>query len=192
MIGTLVDFSKGFSDVVSSGVEAVKRTGGNGFDEDGGKSAKSTARLGDNAGHGASKMATSIVKGTLVNFPVALTDGLSNMPTLYGEKVRKRKPIDGFKSGSIEAGKVCLLENRLHLLEYVSYSITHAYFSLRLELGMRRILVDHNPDLRSRLPRSHMVPLQTARRRPRERRTARPIDRPRESWNGACRQTRCR
>jgi len=137
VISSLVDFSMGFSDVVSSGVKVVKRTGGNGVDEEGGKPAKSTTGLGSDASYGASKMATSIFKGTLVDFPVALTDGLNNVPALYGEKVRKRKPIDGFKSGSIEAGKVCFLENHLHLLCHISHSILHASFPFSLELRIR-------------------------------------------------------
>jgi sterol 3beta-glucosyltransferase len=50
-------------------------------------------------------MMTSLVKGSLVDFPVALTEGLNNVPLMYGEKVRKRKPITDWKSGSKEAGK---------------------------------------------------------------------------------------
>lgn len=50
-------------------------------------------------------MLTSLVKGSLVDFPVALTEGLNNVPLMYGEKVRKRKPITDWKSGSKEAGK---------------------------------------------------------------------------------------
>lgn len=50
-------------------------------------------------------MVTSVVKGSLVDFPVALTEGLKNVPLMYGEKVRKRKPITDWKSGSKEAGK---------------------------------------------------------------------------------------
>src|SRR5690242_12257591 len=53
---------------------------------------------------GFNKMLTSLVKGSLVDFPVALTEGLNNVPLLYGEKVRKRKPITDWKSGSKEAG----------------------------------------------------------------------------------------
>lgn len=48
---------------------------------------------------------TSLIKGSLVDFPVALTEGLNNVPLLYGEKVRKRRPITDWKSGSKEAGK---------------------------------------------------------------------------------------
>lgn len=50
-------------------------------------------------------MVTSVVKGSLVDFPVALTEGLNNVPSLYGERVRKRKAITDWKSGSKEAGK---------------------------------------------------------------------------------------
>jgi sterol 3beta-glucosyltransferase len=54
---------------------------------------------------GVNKMMTSLVKGSLVDFPVALTEGLKNVPLMYGETVRKRKPIIDWKSGSKEAGK---------------------------------------------------------------------------------------
>jgi hypothetical protein len=54
---------------------------------------------------GVNKMMTSLVKGSLVDFPIALTEGLNNVPLMYGEKVRKRKPITDWKSGSKEAGK---------------------------------------------------------------------------------------
>jgi hypothetical protein len=74
----------GFGNVVASGVKASKRTAGNGVD-DAGKSAKSRARLAGEACHGASKMATSILKGSLVDFLVILIDDLNNMPTLYSE-----------------------------------------------------------------------------------------------------------
>lgn len=50
-------------------------------------------------------MMTSLVKGSIVDFPVALTEGLNSVPSLYGEKVRQRKPITDWKSGSKEAGK---------------------------------------------------------------------------------------
>jgi sterol 3beta-glucosyltransferase len=54
---------------------------------------------------GVNKMMTSLIKGSLVDFPVALTEGLKNVPLMYGETVRKRKPITDWKSGSKEAGK---------------------------------------------------------------------------------------
>jgi sterol 3beta-glucosyltransferase len=59
---------------------------------------------GKTAVDGASKMMTSVIKGSLVDFPVALTEGLHNVPLLYGEKMRKRKPITDWKSGMKEAG----------------------------------------------------------------------------------------
>lgn len=52
-------------------------------------------------------MVTSLVKGTLVDVPLALTEGLHNLPELYGEQVRKHDKITDWKSGTAEAGKVC-------------------------------------------------------------------------------------
>lgn len=40
-----------------------------------------------------------------VDVPLAVTDGLRNVPKLYGEKVEQRKPINDWKSGTIEGGK---------------------------------------------------------------------------------------
>ncbi|KAH8883716.1 UDP-Glycosyltransferase/glycogen phosphorylase [Thozetella sp. PMI_491] len=60
---------------------------------------------GKSAGKGVSKMATSVLKGSLVDVPLALTEGLHNLPELYGEKVRKHDKITDWKSGTAEAGK---------------------------------------------------------------------------------------
>lgn len=54
-------------------------------------------------------MTTSVLKGTLVDVPLALTEGLHNLPELYGDKVRKHNKITDWKSGTAEAGKVCTL-----------------------------------------------------------------------------------
>ncbi|KAF5518137.1 Sterol 3-beta-glucosyltransferase UGT80B1 [Colletotrichum aenigma] len=40
-----------------------------------------------------------------LDVPLAVTDGLRNVPKLYGEKVEQRKPINDWKSGTIEGGK---------------------------------------------------------------------------------------
>lgn len=57
-------------------------------------------------GHGMGQMAGSLTKGTLVDFPLALADGLYAVPSLYGEKVRDHGPVTDWKSGGAVAGKV--------------------------------------------------------------------------------------
>ncbi|KAB8224498.1 hypothetical protein BDV33DRAFT_233433 [Aspergillus novoparasiticus] len=54
---------------------------------------------------GMTQMTSSLVKGTLVDAPTALAEGLRNVPRLYGEKPEKSVPIEGWKSGMTHAGK---------------------------------------------------------------------------------------
>ncbi|KAF4453375.1 sterol glucosyltransferase [Fusarium albosuccineum] len=51
------------------------------------------------------KLAVASTKGILVDIPVAVTDGLRAVPNLYGEDVRSRGHITGFRSGAVVAGK---------------------------------------------------------------------------------------
>jgi hypothetical protein len=51
------------------------------------------------------KLVTISTKGILIDIPIAITDGLRAMPHLYGEDVRHRGNIKGFKSGAVVAGK---------------------------------------------------------------------------------------
>jgi hypothetical protein len=53
-----------------------------------------------------SRVTSSLVQGTLVETPMALTEGLRNIPRLYGEKTEKVGPIDGWKCGMKQAGVV--------------------------------------------------------------------------------------
>jgi hypothetical protein len=55
---------------------------------------------------GMTQMSASIVKGTLVEVPTAMAEGLRNIPRLYGEQVEKTAPINSWKSGMTEAGRV--------------------------------------------------------------------------------------
>ncbi|KAH7231233.1 uncharacterized protein BKA55DRAFT_598536 [Fusarium redolens] len=51
------------------------------------------------------KLVTASTKGILIDIPIAITDGLRAVPHLYGEDVRHRGNITGFKSGAVVAGK---------------------------------------------------------------------------------------
>ena len=64
---------------------------------------------GKSEGKSVSKMATSVLKWSPVDVPLALTEGLHNLPELYGDKVRKHNKVTDWKSGTAEAGKVCVL-----------------------------------------------------------------------------------
>ncbi|XP_014560771.1 glycosyltransferase family 1 protein [Bipolaris victoriae FI3] len=110
VLASVVDFSHGFGSLASAPVKAYKHyhPAKASFSPDVPSTAK-TASAGSGAGAaskaGINKMMASLIKGSLVDFPVALTEGLNNVPLMYGEKVRKRKPITDWKSGSKEAGK---------------------------------------------------------------------------------------
>jgi hypothetical protein len=39
---------------------------------------------------------------------MAMAEGWHNLPVLYGQKVRKVRPIDGFATGVVEGGKVTI------------------------------------------------------------------------------------
>ncbi|KAE8367533.1 hypothetical protein BDV27DRAFT_142686 [Aspergillus caelatus] len=54
---------------------------------------------------GMTQMTSSLVKGTLLDVPTALAEGLRNVPRLYGEQPEKAVPIEGWKSGMTHAGK---------------------------------------------------------------------------------------
>ncbi|KAF5845603.1 hypothetical protein GGP41_009386 [Bipolaris sorokiniana] len=117
ILASVVDFSHGFGTLVSAPVKAYKHyhpaKASSSSSSDVSPTAKTTTAETPIVSSGASaaskagvnKMMTSLIKGSLVDFPVALTEGLNNVPLLYGEKVRKRRPITDWKSGSKEAGK---------------------------------------------------------------------------------------
>lgn len=50
-----------------------------------------------------------MVKGTLVDVPLAFAEGLRNTPVLYGENIRDHGPVTDWKSGGIVAAKVSLM-----------------------------------------------------------------------------------
>ncbi|KAL7757034.1 hypothetical protein ACKLNR_014027 [Fusarium oxysporum f. sp. zingiberi] len=59
-----------------------------------GASAKSAGKIGQTA-----------TKGMLVDFPLAITEGLKSVPQLYGGNVRNHGPVTDAKSGMVVAGK---------------------------------------------------------------------------------------
>ena len=51
------------------------------------------------------KVGNAVAKAA-VDLPVAMADGLHNMPNLYGDKVRQYDPVTGWKSGGLVGMKV--------------------------------------------------------------------------------------
>jgi len=45
---------------------------------------------------------------TLLDVPLAVADGLHNVPALYGEEVRDMGSVRGWKSGGTKGLKVCI------------------------------------------------------------------------------------
>ncbi|RKK60349.1 Sterol 3-beta-glucosyltransferase UGT80B1 [Fusarium oxysporum] len=51
------------------------------------------------------KIGPTLLKGTMVDFPLALTEGLKSVPQHYGGNVRDHGPVTDVKSGMVVAGK---------------------------------------------------------------------------------------
>lgn len=49
--------------------------------------------------------AQKALKGMMADIPLALTEGLENLPKAYGDTVRDQGPVTGFRSGATVAGK---------------------------------------------------------------------------------------
>ncbi|KAG4429362.1 hypothetical protein IFR05_015161 [Cadophora sp. M221] len=95
LLGTAFDFTLGFSEVVTGSAQAFqsKENGG------GGKEAAITS------GKGLGKMVGVVPKAALVDFPVAMAEGLRRVPALYGEEVRDHGRVEDWRSGGVVAGK---------------------------------------------------------------------------------------
>lgn len=57
-------------------------------------------------GRGMTGMTTAVVKGTLVDVPLALTEGLKQTSKLIGDDVRDHGKVSDWKSGGTVAAKV--------------------------------------------------------------------------------------
>lgn len=100
LLGTMMDFTVGFSEVFTGPAKAFgKNSEGN-----------SSKQAAVSVGKGFGKMAGVLPKATLVDFPLALAEGLHQMPRLYGDEVRDHGRVRGWKSGGVVAGKVRKLE----------------------------------------------------------------------------------
>lgn len=65
----------------------------------------SAGQLAGASGKSIAMFAPKALKGMTVDIPLALTDGLKNVPRAYGDTVRDHGPVTGFTSGVTVAGK---------------------------------------------------------------------------------------
>ncbi|XPS77336.1 hypothetical protein M3J09_009362 [Ascochyta lentis] len=65
----------------------------------------SAGRLAGASGMSIAMFAPKALKGMTVDIPLALTDGLKNVPRAYGDTIRDHGPVTDFKSGATVAGK---------------------------------------------------------------------------------------
>ncbi|KAL8771211.1 MAG: hypothetical protein Q9209_003382 [Squamulea sp. 1 TL-2023] len=97
LLDTFISFTSGFAEVFTGPVRAFARQG------------KSTHSRGTNAAtsvrKGIGKMIGALPKATLVDMPLALTEGFHQMPRLYGEAVRDNGRVTDWRSGGAVAGK---------------------------------------------------------------------------------------
>ncbi|KAI3023686.1 CAZyme family GT1 [Aspergillus niger] len=66
---------------------------------------KLLGRMAAASGRSLGSIAPTMIKGTTVDFPLALTEGLRNVPRLYGETPRDHGQVTDIKSGFAVAGK---------------------------------------------------------------------------------------
>ncbi|PVH67675.1 glycosyltransferase family 1 protein [Cadophora sp. DSE1049] len=98
LLGTVVDFSTALWNTVADPYRAYKAAPGDAARPTIGSTSLSV-------GYNMGKVGGTVTKATLVDVPLALTDGLHNVPKLYGEKVRDQGAVTDWKSGGAVAGK---------------------------------------------------------------------------------------
>jgi hypothetical protein len=65
----------------------------------------SVGKLAGASGMSIATFAPKAIKGMMVDIPLALTEGLKNVPRAYGDTIRQHGPVTDFKSGATVAGK---------------------------------------------------------------------------------------
>lgn len=65
----------------------------------------SAGQMASASGQSLAMFAPKALKGMTVDIPLAITDGLKNVPRMYGETVRDHGPVTDFTSGATVAGK---------------------------------------------------------------------------------------
>ncbi|KAI1857259.1 uncharacterized protein JN550_013342 [Neoarthrinium moseri] len=98
-LGTITDFTKALGGVFVDPFTSYKRVKGEGNGASAGGAALKEV------GVGFGSMAGALTKGTLVNTPLALAEGLRNVPRLYGEEVQDNGKVKDWQSGGKVAAK---------------------------------------------------------------------------------------
>ncbi|KAF5643402.1 sterol glucosyltransferase [Fusarium tjaetaba] len=99
VLGTVTDFTSALGGAFIDPFKDVKRVRPDGTRRSAGTA---TAVASGKALQG---MTTAVVKGSLVDVPLAFAEGFRNTPRLYGEKVADYGPVTDWKSGSTVAAK---------------------------------------------------------------------------------------
>ena len=99
-LGTITNFTSALGGTFVDPFIQMKRV------HDAGEGGSKTTAALNTAGAGVVDIGGSVVKGTLVDMPLALAEGLRNTPALYGGEVRDYGPITDWKSGGVVAAKV--------------------------------------------------------------------------------------
>lgn len=104
LLGTVTDFTLALGGTFIDPWKEYKRSRASGHEAGSESGAAAVA-----VGKGLASMSGAIVKGGLVSMPLAITEGLHNAPSLYGDKVRDNGKVEDWKSGGVVAAKVNLI-----------------------------------------------------------------------------------
>ncbi|KAI8298065.1 Sterol 3-beta-glucosyltransferase [Colletotrichum sp. SAR11_240] len=100
LLGTVTDFTVALGGTFIDPWKEYKRSRASGHEA--GRASGSAALA---AGKGFASMTGAVAKGGLVDMPLALTEGLHNVPRLLGDKPRDNGKVEDWKSGGVVAAK---------------------------------------------------------------------------------------
>ncbi|OBT54011.1 hypothetical protein VE04_04593 [Pseudogymnoascus sp. 24MN13] len=101
-IGVYTGMVSGATGIFSKPFDEYKRSRKDGSSSSGAKVAGNMALA---SAKSVGRVNSSLFKGTMIDVPLAITEGLRATPKLYGESVPDHEPITGWKSGAKVAGK---------------------------------------------------------------------------------------
>ncbi|KAF5495989.1 Vacuolar protein sorting-associated protein 13 [Colletotrichum fructicola] len=100
LLGTVTDFTVALGGTFIDPWKEYKRSRASGHEA--GRASGSAALA---AGKGFASMTGAVAKGGLVDMPLALAEGLHNVPKLLGDKPRDNGKVEDWKSGGVVAAK---------------------------------------------------------------------------------------
>jgi hypothetical protein len=101
IFGVVTEFTSAFGGTFIDPFKAYKETRKNGGSVSAGSGAAAQGAAMNVGG-----MAGAVTKGALVSTPLALAEGLRQIPRLYGEEVRDHGKVTDWRSGGVVAAKV--------------------------------------------------------------------------------------